>query len=195
MSDPNLFSDQSRRLQDEFDTRRLADRLAEHFVRPVLNEEQAAFVATARMVFIATKNAAGQPECSYKGGRAGFVEVVDEGTLRIPFYNGNGLFSTLGNIEATGRVGLLFIDFEESYRLRVNGPATVSDPPDQGAPGALKIVTVTSEVVYDMCERYVHRMKFVEESPYSPAEGYQPPPAPYLAKPLYDGVRPGEGGD
>jgi uncharacterized protein len=187
-----LFSEQSRHFQDKFDTRRLADRIAEHFIRPLLSPEQAAFISTARMVFLATVTADGQPECTYKGGRAGFVTVVDEQTLQIPFYNGNGIFSTLGNISATGRVGLFFIDFEDSYRLRVNGTATISDPPDKGAPGALQIVTVRTEVVYDQCERYVHRMQFIKESPYCPAEDYEPPAAPYLKKPLYDGARPGE---
>jgi hypothetical protein len=51
---------------------------------------------------------------------------------------------------------------------------------------------VRTETVYELCERYVHRMRFVEDSVYCPAPGYEPPPAPYLAKPLYDGVRPGE---
>lgn len=188
----NLFGAESRQLQDEFDTRRLADRIVEKFVRPELSPEQASYVTRARMVFVATCTADGQPECTYKGGRAGFVKVVDERTLQIPFYDGNGLFSTLGNIRATGRIGLLFVDFEESYRLRINGPAVVGDPPEEGAPGALKIVTVRTEVVYDLCERYVHRMRFVEESPFCPAEDYQPPSAPYLAKSIYDGVRPGE---
>jgi hypothetical protein len=187
-----LFSEESRHFQDKFDTRRLADRIAEHFIRPALSAEQAAFIATARMVFLATISAEGQPECTYKGGRAGFVTVVNEQTLQLPFYDGNGLFSTLGNIIATGRVGLFFIDFEASYRLRVNGTATVEDPPGQGAPGVLQIVTVHTEVVYDLCERYVHRMKFVEESPYCPDEDYEPPDAPYLKKALYDGARPGE---
>lgn len=187
-----LFSEESRSLQDEFDTRRLADRIVEHFVRPELNTEQADFIRGARMLFIATCNADGRPECTYKGGRAGFVKVLDDHTLQIPFYDGNGLFSTLGNIRATGRVGLFFIDFETSYRLRVNGPAVVNTPPGEGAAGALKTVTVTTETVYDLCERYVHRMTFVEESPYCPDDGYEPPPATYLDKPLYDGARPGE---
>jgi predicted pyridoxine 5'-phosphate oxidase superfamily flavin-nucleotide-binding protein len=186
------FSTQSRRFQDKFDTRRLADRIAEHFIRPTLSPEQAAFIASARMVFLATVTGDGQPECTYKGGRAGFITVVDEQTLQVPFYNGNGIFSTLGNIIATGRIGLFFIDFEDSYRLRVNGTATVADPPGKGAPGALQIVTVRTEVIYDQCERYVHRMKFIEESQYCPDEDYEPPTAPYLEKALYDGARPGE---
>jgi hypothetical protein len=187
----DLFGPESLQLQEQFDTRRLAGRLVEHFVRPELSPEQAKFVAGSRMVFLATVNAAGQPECTYKGGRPGFIRVLDDRTLVLPFYDGNGLFSTLGNIRATGRVGLFFIDFEEQYRLRVNGTAQVAEPDPEADPGALVQVTVTSEVVYDLCERYVHTMRFVAESEYCPAPGYQPPPAPYLAKPLYDGVRPG----
>lgn len=188
----DLFGPESRQLQEQFDTRRLADRLVQHFVRPGLSPEQAKFISGCRMVFLATVDAAGRPECTYKGGRPGFIRVLDDRTLTLPFYDGNGLFSTLGNIRATGRVGLFFIDFEEQYRLRVNGTAQVAEPDPDADPGALVLVTVTSEVVYDLCERYVHTMQFVRESEYCPAPGYQPPPAPYLAKPLYDGVRPGQ---
>ncbi|MDQ1745197.1 MAG: uncharacterized protein QOE23_3536, partial [Pseudonocardiales bacterium] len=94
----DLFGPESLQLQEQFDTRRLAGRLVEHFVRPGLSPEQAAFVAGCRMVFLATVNAAGQPECTYKGGRPGFIRVLDDRTLVLPFYDGNGLFSTLGNI-------------------------------------------------------------------------------------------------
>lgn len=189
-----MFSPEARELQDKFDTRRLADRIVEHFVRPGLSEEQAEIVRTSRMLFIATVGRDGRPDCSYKGGRSGFVRVVDDQTLVIPFYDGNGLFCTLGNIKATGRVSLLFVDFEASYRLRVNGTGVVSAPEDvEGTySGAVALVTVKSEVVYDLCERYVHKLQFVEESEYCPAEGYEPPPAPYLGKAIYDGMRPGE---
>ena len=189
----SLYHEGSRELQDRFDTRRLADRITERFVRPELDAEQAAVVTGARMVFVATVTADGTPEVSYKGGRPGFVRVVDPRTLTIPFYDGNGMFSSLGNIRATGRVGLLFIDFETGYRLRVNGAAVADPEPDRGRdPGAVVLVTVSAEVVYDLCERYVHAMRFEAESEFCPAPDYQPPPAPYLAKPMYDGVRPGE---
>jgi uncharacterized protein len=191
----DLFGPESRELQDRFDTRRLADRITEHFVRPELDAEQRAVVEAARMVFVATVTPSGTPEVSYKGGRPGFVKVVDPSTLTVPFYNGNGMFSSLGNILATGRAGLLFIDFETGYRLRVNGTATTDVDPDTGRdPGAVVLVTLHAEVVYDLCERYVHKLRFEEESVFCPAPDHTPPPAPYLAKPLYDGARPGERG-
>jgi uncharacterized protein len=192
-----MFSRESREFQDMFDTRRLADRLVEHFVRPTLSEEQVDFIRNCRMLFIATVGPNDLPDCSYKGGRRGFVQVVDDETVVIPFYNGNGMFCTLGNVKATGRAGLLFIDFESAYRLRVNGEAHVTEPDESNTdfPGALALVTVKAQVVYDLCERYVHKLQFVEESVYAPADDYTPPPAPYLKKSIYDGVRPGEPSD
>lgn len=193
----SIFSAEARELQDVFDTRRLADRLIEHFVEPTLNSEQAAFIRRCRMLFIATIGPQGLPDCSYKGGRSGFVRVVDDGTLIIPFYDGNGMFCTLGNIKSSGKVGLLFIDFESSYRLRVNGSASVTVVGRDGTPefpGALALVSVKTEVVYDLCERYVHKLQFIEESEFCPAEAYEPPEAPYLKKSIYDGARPGESG-
>jgi len=60
---------------------------------------------------------------SYKGGPTGFVKVVDERMLVLPGYGGNGMFHSMCNIVDQARVGLLFIDFETSHRLRVQDTA------------------------------------------------------------------------
>ena len=64
------------------------------------------------MFFLATADAQGRPDCSYKGGLPGFVRIVDERTLAFPDYNGNGMYRSLGNVLLNRRVALLFIDFE-----------------------------------------------------------------------------------
>ena len=82
------------------------------------------------MVFVATADADGRPQCSYKGGDTGFVRVVDEHTVAFPNYDGNGMFLTAGNALVNPHVGLLFINFEERKRLRLNGVAEhVDDDP------------------------------------------------------------------
>jgi len=121
-----MYHEESRRLQDQFDTRRLADRLDERLGRTRFNDEDRAFIEAQRMFFLATTDAEGFPDCSYKGGHPGFVRVHDEKTLIFPSYDGNGMFKSLGNIRANPGVGLLFLDFEQPKRLRVNGLATVS---------------------------------------------------------------------
>ena len=64
------------------------------------------------MFFLATADAEGRPQCSYKGGEPGFVRVLDERTLAFPSYDGNGMYLSAGNVLVNPHVGLLFIDFE-----------------------------------------------------------------------------------
>src|SRR5678816_4146933 len=72
-----MYHDGSRRLQQRFDTRRLADRMVEKIVHGVFTDADRAFIETRPMFFLATADAEGRPDCSYKGGRPGFVRVVD----------------------------------------------------------------------------------------------------------------------
>jgi hypothetical protein len=80
-TDTGFYHEGSRRLQDQFDTRRVADRLDEVQVHTRFTPEDRALVERARMFFLATANDQGEPECSYKGGLPGFVRVVDDRTL------------------------------------------------------------------------------------------------------------------
>ena len=127
MPESVLFHEGNRRLQDDFDSRRIADRLEEKLTRQVFTEGDRAFIESSMFFFLATADAAGRPDCSHKGGKPGFVRVVGESELAFPDYDGNGMFKSLGNIVANPEVGLLFIDMgEKPRRLRVNGSATVS---------------------------------------------------------------------
>jgi len=165
------YHEHSRTLQDRFDSRRIADRLAEKLLRAEFSEEDRAFIARQSFFFIASADAQGRPDCSYKGGAPGFVRVVAPDTLAFPSYDGNGMFRSLGNILANPAVGLLFIDFEAQQRLRVNGCASlhVDDPLKDEYPGAQALVRVRAEQIFPNCPRYIHRMQLVEASPYVPA--------------------------
>jgi predicted pyridoxine 5'-phosphate oxidase superfamily flavin-nucleotide-binding protein len=171
------YHDGMRQLQDLRETRPLADRLEKVTMRGAFTDEDKAFIARCRMFFIATADDAGQPDCSYKGGAPGFVRVVDDRTLAIPDYDGNGQYRTWGNVLVNARVGLLFVDFETPKRLRVNGTAVVSqeDPLLAEFPGAVFIVRLTAERIFPNCPRYIHKMQLVEESVYSPRADYTPP--------------------
>lgn len=166
------YSSASRRLQDQFDTRRLADRLAEVTVHPHFTESDRRFIEAQDMFFLATVDDRGQPTCSYKGGDPGFVSVIDEVTLAFPNFDGNGMYLSMGNISASGRVGLLFIDFEEQRRLRVEGSAEIAEghPLLGRYPEAQFMTEVRAEAVYPNCPRYIHRYELVERSRFVPHE-------------------------
>jgi len=172
-----MYHEQSRELQDQFDTRRLADRLVDTLIRSEFNEEDCKFIARQRMFFLATCDAEGFPDCSYKGGDPGFVRVQDDRTLVFPSYDGNGMFKSLGNIRQHAAVGMLFLDFERPRRLRVNGTATVrsDDPLMAEFPGAQLLVRVTARQIFPNCPRYIPKMQLVEASPFVPVSGCEPP--------------------
>jgi predicted pyridoxine 5'-phosphate oxidase superfamily flavin-nucleotide-binding protein len=174
---PPLYSRTTRALQDQFDTRRLADRLAEVTVHEHFTPHDRAFIERLDMFFLATVDETGQPTCSYKGGDPGFVTVVDDRTLAFPNYDGNGMYLSLGNVGATHRVGLLFIDFEHQGRLRVDGTAELhhEDPLLARYPAAQVVVRVRAERIYPNCPRYIHKYQLVERSAFVPRVGVSTP--------------------
>ena len=172
-----MYHDGMRRLQDVRDARRIADRLEEVIVHDTFTEEDRAFVQRCCTVFVATADAQGHPDCSYKGGLPGFVHVIDDRTLAIPDYDGNGMYRTWGNVLVNPHVGILFIDFEQPKRMRVNGTAELrdDDPLLAEFPGAVFIIRVTASRIFPNCPRYIHKMQLVEHSVYAPRPEYSPP--------------------
>jgi uncharacterized protein len=166
-----------RRLQDLRETRPLADRLAQVTLRSTFSADDCEFIARCSMFFLATADAEGRPDCSYKGGMPGFVRVLDDTTLAFPDYDGNGMYRSLGNVLVNPAVGLLFVDFADQRRLRVNGVASVveDDPLLADHPGAALLVRVTAQHIFPNCPRYLHQMPLVEHSEYAPRPDYVPP--------------------
>jgi uncharacterized protein len=171
------FNDGSRGYQDRFDTRRLADRIDERLVRDWIDDDDRAFVERCDMLFLATADAEGRPQCSYKGGEPGFVRVVDKHTIAFPNYDGNGMFLSAGNALVNPNVGLLFISFVERKRMRLNGVAEhVDDDPLLDAfPEAQFLWRVRAHEVFPNCPRYIHRYEFVERSRFVPSSGCTTP--------------------
>ena len=178
MSETIMFHDGNRELQDQFGSRRIADRLEEKLTHTEFTESDRAFIEGAMFFFLATADAEGRTDCSFKGGAPGFVRVVAPDEIAFPDYDGNGMFKSLGNILANPAVGLLFIDMgEKPRRLRVNGQARVSrdDPLMQRFAGAQLLVRVRTRAIFPNCPRYIVTPGTPEPSRYAPRPDYQPP--------------------
>jgi predicted pyridoxine 5'-phosphate oxidase superfamily flavin-nucleotide-binding protein len=176
---PPLYSAAARALQDRFDTRRLADRLADVKVHDRFTADDRAFLERLDMFFLASVDPEGQPTCSYKGGDPGFITVVDDRTLIFPNYDGNGMYLSMGNVAATCAVGLLAIDFEQQRRMRVDGTAEIEFDSASLAryPEAQFIVRVHALRIYPNCPRYIHKYQLVERSAFVPRPA-APTPVP-----------------
>jgi hypothetical protein len=169
-----LYGDGSRALQDEFDTRRLADRLQELTIHAELTDDDVELIRSQSTVWISTVDADGWPDVSYKGGDVGFVLVPTATELRIPCYDGNGMMRTMGNVADTGRVALLFVDVDRPWRIRIHGAARVSTDRADVAEfhGAIAVIVVTVARAFPNCGRYIHQGAISE---FVPRDGHVPP--------------------
>src|ERR1043165_4480902 len=177
MPESIMYHDGNRRQQDQFDSRRIYDRLEEKLPRTAFTAHDKAFIESAIYFFMSTADAEGRPDCSFKGGPPGFVRVTADDELAFPDYDGNGMFKSLGNVLVNPNVGLLFIDLHERpRRLRVNGSATVSrdDPLLASTTGAQMIVRVQARAIFPNCPRYIPKMQLTEPSVYGPKPGHDP---------------------
>jgi predicted pyridoxine 5'-phosphate oxidase superfamily flavin-nucleotide-binding protein len=185
-----LYHSGNRALQDEFHSRRIADRLEEKTARTAFTETDRTFIEGIEFFFLATADAAGRPDCSFKGGPPGFVRLIGPSELAFPDYDGNGMFKSLGNIDVNPCVGLLFLDFSKPRRLRVNGSAAISrdDPLIAETIGAQLIVRVAVTAIFPNCPRYIPVMERVEASPYVPRPGTKPVEPGWKSSPEFSDV-------
>lgn len=174
------YTDEALALQRRFDTEALAAAELAVIVHDALTPADRAFIAGLEMFWLASVDPQGSPTVSYKGGAPGFVKIADDKTLRFPCFDGNGMYYSMGNIAATGRVGMLFMDFATPSRLRVQGDATLTDDPAVVGlwPGAQFAVTVAITALITNCPRYIPRMQRLAPSRYVPdtTTGAQPIP-------------------
>ena len=170
-----VYSDSHRDLQDRYGTRRLAERVEDTFFHDVFNEQDIGFIESRDTFFLSTLDPDGRPTVSHKGGAPGFVRI-EGNTLVFPCYDGNGMWYSMGNIAATAKVGLLFMDFERPIRIRVQGEAVIDDGPAKEAwPGAIFVVRVTPTHIFPNCGRYIHRRSRLDLARHVPAaDGTQP---------------------
>ena len=103
-------------------------------VRDRMEQPIQEFIRHAPFAVMATSNERGECDASPKGGTPGFVRVVDERHLLLPDVKGNRLFQSYENIDANGRVGLIFFIPGVNKTARVNGTAQVVDAPEHRHP-------------------------------------------------------------
>lgn len=150
-------------------------------MRNHLNDRMVKLIERQEMMFIATSDAKGECDSSFRAGFPGFVVVLDDKTLIYPEYRGNGVYASLGNISENPHVGILFVDFFDStIGLHVNGKAKVIDSEQMmqcvaaaetvfepmqvvGRPQPERWVQVTVEEAYIHCAKHVPRLEKVEK--------------------------------
>jgi predicted pyridoxine 5'-phosphate oxidase superfamily flavin-nucleotide-binding protein len=129
------------------------------------------WIQGADTFFVGSSNGAGDLDASHRGGNPGFIEVLDDATLRIPDYEGNSMYNTLGNFLVYPQAGLLFVDFEHHRTLQLTGTASMQWPdglPDPQSAGSGRSWTFTTAKWVLMENLRNLDWTFVDYSPFNP---------------------------
>ncbi len=152
-------------LQRQLGSRQRAERFYRQQVLDRLNEPMMAFIGRQEMVWIATADRHGDCDCSFRAGPPGFVQVLDDRTVRYPEYRGNGVMASLGNISENPHVGMVFLDFDqERIGLHLNGTARILEAGDGNGvrPRVERWVEVRVEEAYIHCRKHLPHLVKVD---------------------------------
>jgi uncharacterized protein len=165
-------SDGEHALQAACGTEDRANRFYNLQMNDRINEEMREFIGRMEMAFIATADADGECDASFRAGPPGFLLVLDDRTIAWPEYRGNGVMASAGNIAENPHVGILLVDFvRDLVGLHVNGSAELVSQsefahrytPDQLdiAPGRRpeRWIVVEVEEAYIHCSKHIPKLQ------------------------------------
>jgi len=107
-------------------------------------------------------------DISHRGGFKGFVRVVNDHELRVPDYRGNTLFNSLGNIVASRKLGMLFINFNTGNSLQLSGEGDLLWQKEDLLDNAERTIKVTIHHVVEIKNYCPLRFSAPEYSLYNP---------------------------
>jgi predicted pyridoxine 5'-phosphate oxidase superfamily flavin-nucleotide-binding protein len=136
-----------------------------------VTEELAQFIGERDEFYFATANADGQPYVQYRGGRPGFLRVVDKHTLGFADFGGNQQYITLGNLTENSKAFIFLMDYIDLRRIKLwgkarvveNDPALVERLRDAEDPSPAERSILFDVEAWDMnCQQHIHR-RFPQE--------------------------------
>jgi hypothetical protein len=136
-----------------------------------VTEELEQFIGERDEFYLATANAEGQPYIQYRGGRPGFLRVIDEHTLGFADFGGNQQYITLGNLSENPKAFIFLMDYVDLRRIKLwgkarvveNDPALVERLRDAEDPSPADRAILFDVDAWDMnCQQHIHR-RFPQE--------------------------------
>lgn len=95
-----------------------------------LGSAEAGFIGERDSFYMATVSETGWPYIQHRGGAKGFVQVLDDKTLGFADFRGNRQYVSVGNLAASDRVAMFFMDYPNRTRLKLLGRVTIVESPE-----------------------------------------------------------------
>ncbi len=138
----------------------------------LLEPPQQTLITSSDTFFVASGHPARGVDVSHRGGKPGFIRVLNNSTLRIPDYTGNSMYNTLGNFTVNPRAGLVFLDFERSQTLQLIGRPEILwelDDPQQETGGTKRYWDFHIERWLQLDIPHTMEWDFLDYSPHNPS--------------------------
>lgn len=136
-----------------------------------LGSDHQGTLTRADVLFVATAHPTRGADASHRGGPPGFIEVLDDRTLRILDYSGNSMFNTLGNLRVNARAGIIVPDFERGRTLQLTGTAETlwnQDDPADRTGGTHRFLAFRVTHWLELPLPAGVKTEFLDHSPYNP---------------------------
>tara|TARA_R110002124_G_scaffold226949_2_gene392144 strand:+ start:27505 stop:28107 length:603 start_codon:yes stop_codon:yes gene_type:complete len=88
-----------------------------------VTDDLAAFIAARDSFYMATATADGQPYIQHRGGKPGFLKLLDDKTLAFADFAGNRQYLTQGNLEDNPKAFIFLMDYANRRRIKIWGTA------------------------------------------------------------------------
>ena len=119
-----------------------------------LTEDETGFIQSRDSFYIATVSETGWPYVQHRGGKPGFLRVINPTSLAFADYKGNRQLLSTGNLAVTDRVTLFLMDYPQRTRLKILGHARVED--------ARRHPELVAQFAEPEVQRLVERLFFIE---------------------------------
>ena len=119
-----LFSEPVKQVQQEQDS---SDKFLKWETKADFNDrltlKETSFLSQRDSFYLATVSPDGWPYIQHRGGRKGFIKVLDDKHIGFADFRGNRQYITTGNVRGNNRVACFFMDYQERRRLKMLGYA------------------------------------------------------------------------
>lgn len=113
------FTESVKREQEKHGSRRQYERFGRVARGTELSAAESEFIAERDSFYIATVSETGYPYVQFRGGRKGFLKVLDSKTLAFEDFRGNMQYISTGNLEKNDRAALILMSYPTRQRLKI----------------------------------------------------------------------------
>lgn len=121
------------------------------------------FLAGVDTAYLCTATADGQPYAQHRGGRPGFIKVIDDETIGFADFKGNKQYVTTGNLAENDKAFLFLMDYGRKRRVKIWGrarmvedAATIAALADPSYPAAAERALLFTVTAFDInCPQHI----------------------------------------